>query len=687
LNRLRTAACYGAFAGLIYGLLEYAFAIVRPMVQWRPQVLVPGHWAWEAAILAVYVLSGAIVGSLTAFLPSLDPRRTALRWTAAAAILSLAVLQITTESFTFPNLFLSGFLISAALLLPGSLLLDGRSPVALSWICSPWLSIPLALIFLKLHDMPSGLLLMAATLAAAVVAVACAARVSALRRALDGRFLPLSLAGIAALAVAISALTSFASSAPAIPTQAAVKAPPGRPNVLLIVLDTVRADHLSVYGYPRRTSPNLEALAPEGVLFRNAISSSDITLSSHASLFTGRYTSSHGAHPVARNDPGRYDAAFPTLAEILAANGYLTFAELSNSAYLRPEFGLSRGFRFYDVRSTIRKNGGGAQYYLRPLARRLLDRFTSAAELDRLYTPATHITGEALRIVDAVKGGPAPFFLTLNYMDAHDPRIPPAPYRDLFPGRLRTAANENVFLLRGEIAATPPRPAPQRLAHLISQYDAGIAFMDAEVKRLLDGLKTAGLYDNTLVILTADHGEALGERGIMGHPASVHHELVHVPLWIKYPRASAVSAGRVFDNPVSIIDLMPTTLDVAGIAPPPGMQGISLRPGPGDPRPIYTESFVRTRLNVLRGRNDATQRALYQDSWKLITTGPATPELYNWKTDLAESSDLAASDPALTGHLQQQVNHWLENLPRPVIPVRTTNHQTLERLRGLGYVR
>ena len=226
-----------------------------------------------------------------------------------------------------------------------------------------------------------------------------------------------------------------------------------------------------------------------------------------------------------------------TLAEILSGNGYTTLAVLANCAYLRLEFGLDRGFGFYDVRPSVRKTGGDGEYYLRPLVRPLLASLGSTAEIDRVYRRADQITDDGLRIFQAMRRRNAPFFLNLNYMDAHDPYVPPPPYRDLFPGRDPAFHNQQISALREQIAVKPPLAASPELAHIISQYDGGIAYIDAEVKHLLDGMNNQVVRQHSPVIITSDHGEGLGERGVEGHPASVHQELVHVPLSIKYPRS------------------------------------------------------------------------------------------------------------------------------------------------------
>ena len=509
-------------------------------------------------------------------------------------------------------------------------------------------------------------------------------RFGPLRRILQNRYLSCSLAGCGALLVALPSLTVLLSGAPSLPE---AKSGPKLPNVVLIILDTVRADHMSVYGYGRKTTPNLDMLAPEGVLFRNAISSSDITLGSHASMFTGLYTSWHRAHPAPPHDQGRLDSSFRTLAQTLSEHGYTTFADLANCAYLRPEFGLTGGFGYYDVRPSVRRTGGGGEYYLRPLVRPILEHLGSTAEIDRVYRRADQITGDGLRLLTAMRRRAGPFFLTLNYMDAHDPYIPPPPYRDLFPGRNPAFHNQRVPELREEMAVSPSTPVGAELAHIVSQYDGGIAFMDAEVKRLLDEMKQAGIYDDTLIIVTADHGEGLGERGIQGHPASVHQELVHVPLWVKYPSSSNIQAGRKLDTLVSSVDIMPTVLDIAGIPIPPELQGQSLR---------TLDAGAAGRCSV------SLSFTTIWDSFAAVPTPGSEPSIRipgnysppqtaKWSSTigrpiLPNRSDLIAANPAVAKRLNEELEQWMLLIPHPKLPVRKTDRQTLDHLRALGYL-
>jgi arylsulfatase A-like enzyme len=496
--------------------------------------------------------------------------------------------------------------------------------------------------------------------------------------------------GVAAFAAAaLVVITLWLNARPALstPNTGGVSAQ-GRPNVLLIVLDTARADHLSVYGYQRRTTPNLEKLARESVLFRNAISASDFTLTAHGSLFTGLYTSWHRAYPVSGTDFGRLDDSFHTLAEILAQHGYATSAVLANHGYLRPEFGMAQGFSYYEIRPTVRAMGPASIPFLRNFARAALQQVTCTAELGRMYPRADQITDGALRVLNVARRGPGPFFLSLNYMEAHEPYSPPPPFRDAFPGRDPALHSLDLGALREKLAVAHPAPdAAAMLDHMISQYDGSIAFMDAEIQRLFEGMKRAGLYDSTLIIITSDHGQALGERSYVGHPGSPYQELVRVPLIIKYPAGESAEAGRSVGATVSGVDVLPTVLDTVGIPVPAKIHGRSLRRyAPDAERMVISESFFNKRERWLARRTERIERALYRGSWKLIQAVAGKKELYDVDRDGKELRNVYDPDNPIARQLTLDLDRWVHDAPPRRKGGPKVDRETMDRLRSLGYV-
>ena len=407
-----------------------------------------------------------------------------------------------------------------------------------------------------------------------------------------------------------------------------------RPDVLVIVLDAVRADHLSAYGYGRLTTPVIDRLAADGVLYRRAISAGTWTVPGHASLLTGRLPSSHGSYRAAgeMNAATALDSSVATVAERLAAAGYDTAAFLANHAYLDPAFGLSRGFRVYET-----------------------DNLYPAATLIRRVT--AWLDHEARR----------PAFLFLNVLDAHEPYAAPPPYDRLFPGRLDHVGNVNREYLR-----TGQLPAPEVLAHCVSQYDGELRYMDDQLGRLLAEFQRLGRLDSALVVLTADHGELFGEHGVLGHGTLPWDALVHVPLIVKYPHASR---RGIEERPVSLVDVAPTILRVLGLPPLPDAQGAPLWERSG---PVIAEEL---------GPTEDGARAVYDDSGHVLFArgGGEQPALYDLGSDPGEERPLPVDGTGV--QLETELRGLLADMPRaPRGPVPTRTPKLQERLRALGYV-
>jgi len=407
-----------------------------------------------------------------------------------------------------------------------------------------------------------------------------------------------------------------------------------------MTLDTTRADHLGVYGYERPTSPNLDELAAHAEVYEKAYSTSSWTLPAHASLFTGRYPRSHGM----RHDPagelvladaidapegirarGLSDEAL-TLAEILQAAGYRTGAVVAGP-WLHRSFGLSRGFLHYDdeaVHSTRR---------------------------------AAEVTDGALRWLGQ---GDEPFFLFLNYFDPHAPYAPPPRYR-------------KTFLPRGaEVNLRSSRQAP-------ALYDAEILYMDEQVGRLLRALRERGLYDDTLVIVTADHGELLGDRGTWGHERYLWEPLVRVPLVVKRPGPR--QPGRREQAPISIVDVLPLVLEAVGLEPPGGVQGV-LRRRPEQP-------FLAEVSPMSAEGTTGHWRAMWRGPVKVLSNSLGESYLFDLERDPDESDDLASSDSERTQRAVAELVREFAELPAASDPgpAMAVDPETLEALRELGYVR
>jgi len=325
------------------------------------------------------------------------------------------------------------------------------------------------------------------------------------------------------------------------------KAPARARNVLVIVVDTLRADHLSAYGYGRPTSPNLEKLAREGVLFENAISPSSWTLPAHASMLTGLYPHDHQAV----GDASDLGTNYPTLAEAMKGLSYRTAAFSANTALFSRQRGFGRGFLHFEDNFQRWGSYFVETFYGGKIASRLCQ-FHLLRDLPGRLT-AEDINRHALRWIDSDS---RPFFVFLNYYDAHDPYLPPEPYVHYYtkakdPGRWYTSHWESFENL-----------SPVELQAAMDAYDGAINYVDTEIGSLLEALAERGLSDNTLVIITSDHGEGFSEHGLMNHGNSLYRELIDVPLIMRAP--GSIPAGRRIADPVSLTALPSTILDVLG---------------------------------------------------------------------------------------------------------------------------
>lgn len=403
-------------------------------------------------------------------------------------------------------------------------------------------------------------------------------------------------------------------------------APAGAPNVLLLILDTVRGLEMGYAGYARATTPNIDRWAARGVVFDRAIAPAPWTLPTHASIFTGKWPQELG---VGWSKP--FGQGHVTIAERMNALGYATGGFAANLIYCSYLFGLHRGFSSYNDYQFAPSELLGAS----TLGRRLIEAWNrwrgtyvmvgrkSAAEIN-----AEVLAWEGDR--DAAR----PWFAFVNYFDAHDPYDPEAPYREMFPGVRQE--------WRG-LAQLRRRP-PEELASLQSAYDGSLAYLDMQVGRLLDDLERRGVLRNTMVIITSDHGEEFGEHGHTGHGSSLYTPVIHVPL-VVIPPGEATTARRV-TRFVSLRDLAATIEDAARPASRE-MPGTSLRGlWSGDSAAMVSPAFTAVdRLATLPPRypvSRANMRSLVvDDRWHLIRPEAGPEELYDLSTDFMETVNLA----------------------------------------------
>jgi choline-sulfatase len=398
-----------------------------------------------------------------------------------------------------------------------------------------------------------------------------------------------------------------------------------KPNVLLITVDTLRADHLGAYGYSRVETPNIDRLARSGARFERAIAHAPLTLPSHASILTGTLPPTHGV----RNNGFRYpDSGPPTLADILKKAGYRTGAFVG-AFPLDSRFGLGRGFEVYDD---------------------LYGSRNASRDLTFVERKADDVNAKALAWIESPRT--ERFFAWIHYFDPHAPYEPPAPYDAAYRGH---------------------------------EYDGEIAYTDAVIGRLLRRLDDRGLTDRTLIVLTADHGESLGEHEEATHGIFIYDATLRVPL--VFSRQGTVPAGKVVQRPVGSIDIVPTILAVLGIPPPPSVQGASLLPamqtagetGGGE---TYIES-----LSGWLDRRWAPLQGIRSADWKFIDA--PQPELYDLKSDPGERKNVISAHSDEAKRMRAALQKILRASPSPAaakIKPAAMSPESREKLRALGYV-
>jgi arylsulfatase A-like enzyme len=436
-----------------------------------------------------------------------------------------------------------------------------------------------------------------------------------------------------------------------------------RPNIVLITVESVRSDHVGCFGYERDTMPSLCALAAEGARFDNAYSVTSWTLPAHASLFTGLYPA---VHQVV-GSRGRLDDSYTTLAEVLTAAGYQT-AGFVSGPFLQPQHNLNQGFEIYDA-SPSNPEGNRAAHadVTNPGMEALIDRFlTDGRDVAR------------------------PLFLFAYLWDPHYDYIPPSPFDSVF-----TPPDAVPIVVTGYETSDVVHPgiSAGELAYVISQYDGELSCTDALLGRLWRRLRDLGLWDDTYVIVTADHGEEFFEHGNKGHRNNLYEESVHVPLVVKSPGAAApLEDGR----PVSLVDLFPTVLDFAGVDPPAELHGRSLARAPDPDRTLFfelmTEWAVRNeRTGELELETDLWLAARAADHKLVMGRNDNRVELFDLASDPGEQRPLgpeaatrrAEIDSRLGEHLQRMKAEVAER--REPEPARLSPEQE-ERLRALGYL-
>jgi arylsulfatase A-like enzyme len=419
-------------------------------------------------------------------------------------------------------------------------------------------------------------------------------------------------------------------------------------NLVLISIDTLRADHVGAYGYSLPTTPNIDALAEHGLRLATCVAHAPMTLASHASLLTSLLPRHHGAS-IARSSRLREDTE--TLAEILARNGYRT-ASFNGGIQLDAAYGLDRGFEVYESAKPH-------------------DALAAAltGEEDRLR----HGVASAIRWLDETSGR---FFLFLHSYEIHHPYTPDPEHLKLFDAGYTGELPDHISVAQLErINDDPSALSPEDLAHIVHTYDAELRSVDLAIGQLVAYLREQSLYDDTLIVLTSDHGEEFGEHGWVGwHAHTLYDELLLVPLIFKFPGSRM--AGVVDETQARIIDVAPTVLKALGIDAPANFAGRDLVDKPGTP------NFAAVSMHDAPG--DVPLWTVRTNDWKLKRVGREA--LFDLKADAQELRNVAAQYPEHAARLRSQGEQLFGEQSRPKDIAAKLPANTVDQLRELGYI-
>ncbi len=425
-----------------------------------------------------------------------------------------------------------------------------------------------------------------------------------------------------------------------------------RPNIILIVIDTLRTDHVGCCGCQRNTTPNIDKLASQGLLFKNALVASPWTVPSVASILTSQYPSVLGI----TDRITVVDDSFPTLPEMLKRHGYATHGIIS-TVMLSENLGFNKGFDGYDE--------------------------SPSAGHSQISSP--HVTQRALSFLR--QSPEQPFFLLLYYFDPHYNYVLHNSY-DYFPGYKGPLKSNQTIT---ELWQMRQRLSENDIRYLLSLYDSEITFTDYHVGKLLLRLKQMGLYDNSIIILTADHGEEFMERGWIGHTITLYQELIRVPLIMKLPGFKP----RTITQPVGLIDIVPTICKYLALDAGASLEGTALIDRSESQlraRPLFSETF-NPQSRRAEAPDKLALRSVVQANRKLVcdyVNGSA--ELFDLSKDARETNDLSAAQPDQKARLNALLDNYIRHIEekrsersdQPGTEVLTP--QQRKELESLGYI-
>ncbi|HSM55567.1 MAG TPA: sulfatase [Candidatus Sulfomarinibacteraceae bacterium] len=459
-----------------------------------------------------------------------------------------------------------------------------------------------------------------------------------------------------------------------------------QPNVLLLTIDTLRADTLGCYGHPDNLTPNLDRLAAEGIRFTQAITGGSWTQAAMPVILTSSSASAYGGCLTALS-PAR-----PSPIEALAARGYST-AAFSTNPHLSPKTGYGRGFTHFeefvpDERDPLLRNLSGGQRLLR---NRIFHRIVTPLGIQlrpaRVYNPAQEVTASACRWLDGVQ---APFFGWIHYMDIH------WPYHledELTQPDQLAAAWRDLAIMHQRASFKRERDiTPEQRDRFLGLYLQALHYLDRQIGRLLDYLEATGLAENTIIVAVSDHGEEFLDHGRWGHwESNLYDEIIRVPLIIRLPQHGDAT---VIHRQVRALDLMPTLLALCR-CPAPGsgnglsrMEGTSLVPLWHQPAGSYEVTEAICEMHRPPWHRIAVRTSRHKYIWD--NKQPQQPELYDLQADPAETTDVAADQAQRAEEFEAVVRRHLERValtePSELPDALELDDTTRRRLRALGYV-
>ncbi len=413
----------------------------------------------------------------------------------------------------------------------------------------------------------------------------------------------------------------------------------GSAPLILITIDTLRADHLSLYGYGRKTSPAIDALGADSIVFKNAMSQAPHTIPSLLQLMTGEYLQVRAVSEDSK-----------TLAELLSEAGYVTAAVVDNPIVEMRKSALDRGFD---------------DFYMNDILDSRLEQQHWKTKM-----PADVVTRQAMRWLER-RPKERPFFLWLHYIDPHDPYLPPFTKDLPFARQIRDSAwtgdIRTTFLYDRNRERKELHPRDRQ--HLIDLYDAEIAYLDQSLTDLMRFLRSEGLYRRALIVLTSDHGEGFGEHGFWTHGFSVYDEEVRVPLLIKLP--AGAKRGGMSQVPAQLVDIVPTICQLLELEVPNAVDGRDLLEATGGYSRLLWYDWI-----VIRGPR-----------WKLLSNRKTHEDkLFDLQSDPFETRNLVQKRPKIAHRLRQEMDRWLKSLRTSYQEAAGHSREQVEELRALGYL-